>query len=39
VDSGPSLRRWRPRAHGRATKILKQTAHLTVVVDAQEAEA
>ena len=30
VDGGPSLRRFRPRAQGRATKILKKTSHLSV---------
>src|SRR5689334_7409583 len=30
VDRGPQLRRFRPRAQGRATKILKQTAHISV---------
>ncbi len=30
VDAGPTLRRFRPRAQGRATRILKQTAHITV---------
>jgi large subunit ribosomal protein L22 len=30
VDQGPSLRRFRPRAQGRATRILKQTSHITV---------
>ena len=30
VDAGPTLRRFRPRAQGRATKILKKTAHVTV---------
>ena len=30
VDGGPSLRRFRPRAQGRATKILKKTSHVTV---------
>lgn len=30
VDQGPTLRRFRPRAQGRATKILKKTAHITV---------
>lgn len=30
VDQGPSLRRFRPRAHGRAYKILKKTSHITV---------
>lgn len=32
VDAGPSLRRFRPRAQGRATKVLKKTAHITVVL-------
>jgi large subunit ribosomal protein L22 len=32
VDEGPTLRRWRPRAYGRATKIRKRTSHVTVVV-------
>ncbi len=33
VDEGPTAKRFMPRAHGRATKIRKRTAHLTVVVD------
>lgn len=33
VDQGPSLRRFRPRAQGRATKILKKTAHIQVVLE------
>ena len=32
VDGGPSAKRFRPRAMGRATRILKRTAHMTVVV-------
>jgi large subunit ribosomal protein L22 len=32
VDQGPTLRRFRPRAQGRATKVLKKTAHITVVL-------
>jgi len=33
VDPGPSLKRWTPRAMGRATRILKRTSHITVVLD------
>ena len=36
VDQGASLRRYRPRAMGRATPIKKQTSHITVVLDARE---
>ena len=32
VDGGPTLRRFRPRAQGRATKVLKKTSHITVVL-------
>jgi large subunit ribosomal protein L22 len=32
VDEGPTLKRWRPRAYGRATKVFKRTSHITLVV-------
>jgi large subunit ribosomal protein L22 len=32
VDEGPTLKRFRPRAYGRATKVLKRTSHITLVV-------
>ena len=32
VDEGPTLRRFRPRAMGRATRIRKRTCHISVVV-------
>ena len=35
VDEGPTLKRWRARAKGRATGILKRTAHITVSVGDQ----
>lgn len=33
VDEGPTMKRWRARAMGRAFIIRKRSAHLTVVVD------
>ena len=35
VDGGTMLKRIRPRAMGRATKILKRSSHITVVLDEQ----
>lgn len=35
IDGGPMLKRIRPRAMGRATKILKRSSHITVVLDEQ----
>lgn len=32
VDQGPTLKRWRPRAMGRANRILKKTSHITLEV-------
>ena len=32
VDEGPTLRRFRPRAYGRATRVRKRTSHVTLVV-------
>jgi len=42
ADEGPTLKRWRPRARGRATRILKRTCHITVIVarlDDEELDA
>ena len=33
VDGGRTLRRWRPRAMGRATRVLKRTSHITIELD------
>ena len=32
VDEGPTMKRWRPRAQGRASRINKRTSHITLVV-------
>ena len=32
VDEGPTHKRWRARAKGRANKIMKRTSHITVAV-------
>jgi large subunit ribosomal protein L22 len=39
ADEGPTLKRWRPRARGRATRIRKRTSHITIVVADQEEVA
>ena len=38
VDEGPTLKRWRPRARGRATRINKRTSHITIIVSDGEEE-
>jgi large subunit ribosomal protein L22 len=38
ADEGPTLKRWRPRARGRATRINKRTCHITVIVGRYSAE-
>ena len=32
ADQGPSLKRWKARARGRGTRILKRTSHITVIL-------
>ncbi len=32
VDEGPTMKRIRPRAKGRANRILKRSSHITIVV-------
>jgi large subunit ribosomal protein L22 len=39
VDEGPTMKRFRPRAQGRAGRILKRTCHITVVVRPPEDQA
>lgn len=36
VDEGPTMKRFRPRAQGRASQILKRTSHITVFVTQPE---
>ena len=38
ADQGPSLKRWKARARGRGTRILKRTSHITVIL-AEESSA
>ena len=38
ADEGPTLKRWRPRARGRATQIRKRTCHITVIVSRYDPE-
>jgi len=39
VDEGPTMKRFRPRAQGRASQILKRTSHITVVVESVNADS
>ena len=39
VDEGPTLKRFRPRAQGRAFRIRKRTSHITVVVESRPVAA
>ena len=37
VDEGPTMRRFRPRAQGRAFRIRKRTSHITVILESVQA--
>ena len=39
VDEGPTMKRFRPRAQGRAGSILKRTSHITVVVESVDTDS
>ena len=38
ADEGPTLKRMRPRARGRASRILRRTSHVTIVVGDRRGE-
>jgi large subunit ribosomal protein L22 len=38
VDEGPTLKRWRARARGRTSRIMKRTCHITVHVAQKEGQ-
>jgi len=39
VDGGPILKRWMPRARGRATMIRRRSSHVTVVLDEKKGKS
>ena len=38
VDEGPTIKRFRPRAQGRATSIFKRTSHIVIGLEARQGE-
>jgi large subunit ribosomal protein L22 len=38
VDGGPMLKRWMPKAHGRATPVRERTSHINLVLSGEKTE-
>ena len=38
VDGGPMLKRWKPRAFGRAAPIRKRSSHVTIILEGEASE-
>ncbi|NPB07205.1 MAG: 50S ribosomal protein L22 [Aquificae bacterium] len=38
ADRGPMLKKWMPRAHGRATMVRKRLSHITIVLEERPEE-
>ena len=38
ADQGPTLKRWKARARGRGTRILKRTSHITVILAEENSD-
>lgn len=39
VDGGPVLKRWMPKAHGRATPVRERTSHISLILTGEKGEA
>jgi len=39
VDEGPKMKRWLPRARGKADEIQKKTSHITIILDEIKSKA
>ncbi len=39
VDGGPMVKRWMPKAHGRATPLRQRTSHINLVLISEEPKA
>lgn len=38
VDGGPMLKRWMPKAHGRATPVRERTSHINIVLSGEKID-